>query len=70
MVGRALGTARWMTGLHKGVPEGDSFSSLPHAILGRGVGTAMLSTLEVAARLGTLNAVIPSLSKVAWERKI
>ena len=34
--------------------------------LGSGeVGTSMLSTSDVAAKLGTLNAMIPSLSEVA-----
>ena len=30
----------------------------------REIGTSKLSTLEVAAKLGTLNAMIPSLSEV------
>ena len=34
------------------------------------VGVSMLSTWEVAAKLGTLKATIPSLSKVAKERMI
>ena len=52
-------------GLYKGVLEGDCFSSLPHASLGKGVGTATLSTWDEAAKLGTLKVIIPSLSKVA-----
>ena len=36
VVGRGWGAARWLTGLHKGVPECDSFSSLPCTTLGRG----------------------------------
>ena len=62
-MGRGLDTARWLA-FHKVVLEGDSFSGLPCAPLGRGVDTAMLPTIEVAARLGTLNAIIPSLSDV------
>ena len=42
-----------------------SFSGLPHTALGRVVDTAMLSNQEVAARMGTLNAIIPSLSDAA-----
>ena len=49
----------------QGVPESGSFSGLPHAALGRGVDTATLFTWDVAARLGTLNTIIPSLSDVA-----
>ena len=54
----------------KGIQESDSFSSLPHATLGQGVDTATLSTWDVAARLGILNAIIPGLSDVALERRM
>ena len=60
-----LGTAVWLAGLYKEVLESNSFSSLPHTALERGVDTATLSTKDVATRLGTLNAIIPSFSDVA-----
>ena len=65
MACRGLGAAMWFAGLYKVVLESDSFSSLPHSALERGLDTAMFSTWDVAARLGTLNMIIPSLSDVA-----
>ena len=35
VAGRGWGTARWLTGLHKGVMEGDMFGSLPQAAWAR-----------------------------------
>ena len=50
--------------LHKGGPEGDSFSG-SSSCPGEGGRYSYVVYPEVSARLGTLNTIIPSLSKVA-----
>ena len=41
--------------------KGNTFSSHPHAALGRELGTVRVFMLECAAKLATLNSKIPSL---------
>ena len=52
-----------------GVPEGHTLSGLPLAARGR-TARATWSTLDVPAKLGTLNETIPNLSDVAQESRL
>ena len=51
--------------VHMWVMEGGTFSSLPHTARIGEVWILRSSTWDMAARFGTLNSNIPSLSEVA-----
>ena len=53
-----------------GIAKGNMFNGLPQAALGRGVTHSESVYVKCAARLGTLNSKIPSLSDVVYESRI